>query len=550
MNSIGIRGKLGVLCSILILVAIAIAGINQISGAKTRSSYDAILKGDVPGIRALNRMMLSFRMARIEILHLAAPGLDAEQDKTAIENYHAAWDAYAKDEEIYVGTGTDDEREIYVQYKKSIDLVRAEMDNIIALHKKNPVDYSPEHKEMLRLATVVIPKLGVDVRDFSKKLIAHQAHSIEENEAAAEAAVQNGKIASLTVLVLGVLLGGFVGFAISRQIGRALGEVSASLTRRSSEVNEALSELVQTSEVLSSSATQQAASLQETAASIEEISQMASKASESATESAHASERSKSRAEDGKNVVEQMIISISEIDSSNQSILREIEASNNRIGDVMALIQEIGNKTAVINDIVFQTKLLSFNASVEAARAGEHGKGFAVVAEEVGNLAQMSGTAAKEISALLSGSIQQAEAIVRETKGKVDTLSAEVKGTVERGGRVARECGDVLDEIVKEASTVMGMVQSIAQSGREQANGVTEISRAIQQMDEVTQNNSTAANQTASVASQLAEQAQALEAASGVLAEIVEGRRPAVQTHRIATAAPLKKKESAARKAA
>ena len=72
--------------------------------------------------------------------------------------------------------------------------------------------------------------------------------------------------------------------------------------------------------------------------------------------------------------------------------------------------------------IVFQTKLLSFNASVEAARAGEYGKGFSVVAEEVGNLAQMSGIAAKDISALLQSSVKKVEQIATESKTKIDRL--------------------------------------------------------------------------------------------------------------------------------
>jgi methyl-accepting chemotaxis protein len=78
--------------------------------------------------------------------------------------------------------------------------------------------------------------------------------------------------------------------------------------------------------------------------------------------------------------------------------MNQINYSNEQMSEIVKVIQEIETKTKVINDIVFQTKLLSFNASVEAARAGEQGKGFAVVAEEVGNLAQMSGNAAKEIS--------------------------------------------------------------------------------------------------------------------------------------------------------
>jgi methyl-accepting chemotaxis protein len=86
--------------------------------------------------------------------------------------------------------------------------------------------------------------------------------------------------------------------------------------------------------------------------------------------------------------------------------------SNDEISSIVKVIAEIGDKTKVINDIVFQTKLLSFNASVEAARAGEQGKGFAVVAEEVGNLATMSGKAAEEISSMLGDSMGKVELIV------------------------------------------------------------------------------------------------------------------------------------------
>lgn len=102
-----------------------------------------------------------------------------------------------------------------------------------------------------------------------------------------------------------------------------------------------------------------------------------------------------------------MIHSITEISESNDRIMSQVADGNRKISEIVQVISEIGNKTKVINDIVFQTKLLSFNASVEAARAGEHGKGFAVVAEEVGNLAQMSGNAAKEISDMLNGSVSR-----------------------------------------------------------------------------------------------------------------------------------------------
>lgn len=118
-----------------------------------------------------------------------------------------------------------------------------------------------------------------------------------------------------------------------------------------------------------------------------------------------------------------MLDSIKNIGAANERAGREIGASARHFADIVKVIEEIGSKTKVINDIVFQTKILSFNASVEAARAGEHGKGFTVVAEEVGKLAAMSGVAAHEIGELLSGSIQKVDAIVKDTQTKVKILA-------------------------------------------------------------------------------------------------------------------------------
>ncbi len=97
----------------------------------------------------------------------------------------------------------------------------------------------------------------------------------------------------------------------------------------------------------------------------------------------------------------------------------EISQANTKLQSIVSLIEEIRNKTKVINDIVFETRLLSFNASIEAARAGVHGKGFAVVAEEVGKLASMSGKAADEIRALLETSTQEVDRAVKQTSDRV-----------------------------------------------------------------------------------------------------------------------------------
>jgi methyl-accepting chemotaxis protein len=82
-----------------------------------------------------------------------------------------------------------------------------------------------------------------------------------------------------------------------------------------------------------------------------------------------------------------LIHALLEINTTSTTLIEKVTDGNQQIVGIVGMIQEIGNKTKIINDIVFQTKLLSFNASVEAARAGEQGKGFAVVASEVGSLA-------------------------------------------------------------------------------------------------------------------------------------------------------------------
>jgi methyl-accepting chemotaxis protein len=220
-----------------------------------------------------------------------------------------------------------------------------------------------------------------------------------------------------------------------------------------------------------------------------------------------------------------MVRAIGEINDANTQIMTAIETSNHEIGEIVTIITEIGNKTKVINDIVFQTKLLSFNASVEAARAGEHGKGFAVVAEEVGNLAQMSGNAAKEISALLDGSTEKVQQTVSSTKSKVEGLIALGKQKVESGTEVAKRCGLVLNEIVGGAQEVTKMVDEIAHASGEQSKGIHEVNRAVEQLDQTTQQNASASEQAASAAEQLSSQAQTLRSSVEELLHTVNGAR-------------------------
>jgi methyl-accepting chemotaxis protein len=238
---------------------------------------------------------------------------------------------------------------------------------------------------------------------------------------------------------------------------------------------------------------------------------------ENAKQSSVVSEKSLGSAERGRVVVNEMIKAIGNIETGNNEIIDQISETNNEIEKIIKIINDIGSKTKVINDIVFQTKLLSFNASVEAARAGEQGKGFAVVAEEVGNLAAMSGSAASEISTMLDNSIKTVEDIIKTSKDKIGRLVSSGKDNIQIGTRVALECEGVLNEIVTSVANTSRLVTEIATASQEQAQGVHEITKAVGQLDLVTQQNTFNSAKSASAAESLSNQSLALSALVDVL---------------------------------
>ena len=348
----------------------------------------------------------------------------------------------------------------------------------------------------------------------------------EVTASSAEAASQTRLLSWLTPMLYATagLFSLALAFLLGTAISKNLMRVTALINESTGKVATASTQIASSSQQLSQATTEQAASLEETAASLEEISAMVSKAAENATTTETNSHQSQTKAEEGRQAVEEMMKSMNEISDSNEAIVNQVNKSNQEMSEIIRVIEEIGNKTKVINEIVFQTKLLSFNASVEAARAGEHGKGFAVVAEEVGNLAQMSGNAAKEITAMLDTSIAKVDSIVKNSKSGVEALVEQGKQKVESGITVARQCSSVLEEIVQNVSGVTNLAQEISRATKEQSQGVGEINKAIGQLDIVTQQNSATSEETAKAAAELSHQAETMKAAVDELVATVQGQ--------------------------
>jgi methyl-accepting chemotaxis protein len=171
-------------------------------------------------------------------------------------------------------------------------------------------------------------------------------------------------------------------------------------------------------------------------------------------------------------------------DSGGVATMNDINQSSRKISDIIG----------VIDGIAFQTNILALNAAVEAARAGEQGRGFAVVASEVRSLAQRSAEAAREIKALIGASVDK----------------------VESGSRLVENAGRTMDEIVGSVKRVSDIIGEITSAATEQSDGIGEVNAAINQLDQMTQQNAALVEESAAAADSLRDQAQRLAEAVAI----------------------------------
>jgi methyl-accepting chemotaxis protein len=308
----------------------------------------------------------------------------------------------------------------------------------------------------------------------------------------------------------------------ARETVSRLRDFAGKLAESAETVRTASAEISSGSQDLASRTESQAASIEETAASMHEITATVRQNADNAQAASQLAVAARDTAEKGGSVVGDAV-----------SAVTQIEASAQKISDIVGLIDEIA----------FQTNLLALNASVEAARAGEAGKGFAVVAQEVRALAQRSANASKDIKALITESNAQ----------------------VKTGASLVNQTGQSLTEIVTAIKKVSDIVAEIAAASREQATGLDQINTAVGSMDEMTQRNGALVEQTSASAQSLADQGRQLSelvgffrtgserpapAARPVAAKPAAAKPAAVATPRPAAAAAAKAAATPAPKAA
>ena len=283
--------------------------------------------------------------------------------------------------------------------------------------------------------------------------------------------------------------------AALRRMNESLVTIVGGVRGNADSVATASGQIAQGNADLSQRTEEQASNLQQTAASMEQLTATVSHNTDTARQAAQMAGSAARVAGEAGSVMSQLV-----------GTMDEITTASRKISDIIG----------TIDGIAFQTNILALNAAVEAARAGEQGRGFAVVAGEVRTLAQRSAEAAKEIKSLIGNSVDRVEA----------------------GNGLVAQAGQTVGEVVGQVKRVADLIEEISAASSEQSKGIGQIGDAVNQLDQVTQQNAALVEESAAAAESLQHQARALAQAVAVFRLGSEGSSSASSVSAPAPARP------------
>ncbi len=277
-----------------------------------------------------------------------------------------------------------------------------------------------------------------------------------------------------------ILISQFIAWLVTENVKGSIKDFFKELTGTSKNLERLSDDLTRSSHVLSENATEHAASLQETSSTLEESSSMVHQTTQNTKEADKLAKQTKDCADRGTKEMQVML-----------NAMKELKVSSDEIAKIIK----------VIDEIAFQTNILSLNAAVEAARAGDAGKGFAVVAEEVRNLAQRSAEAAKDTAKIIEDNI---------------TLSDKCLS-------ISEQVNLVLADINTESTKVTELLAEISTASQEQELGIEQISKAVSQMEIALQGSAQNAQDCANFADDLNSYSNNLKSIMGNLEILIDG---------------------------
>ncbi len=451
--------KISWMCALLVGLAAGIGGLALFRVSDINTQLQLIVADPLPGVYYMSQLGIYSEQIRADIYtHVAFPRRHAEMEKE-INDVRARFENTLAAYEKTITTSKD--RELFETIRPQLVQFMAAWDRVKALSDRNQSSEALElyNAEGAPLRRALSKAVGAEIE-------LNKANGEQDAEAATQSVIRT-RYWIWGLIIISCLTGGGLAFFVITGVNRLLNRSISELALGAEQINSAASQVASSSQSLAQGASEQAASIEETSASTEEITSMTRKNAENSKSAAAVMATVDQNVQQGNHTLDEMVVSMEEINASSGKISKIIK---------------------VIDEIAFQTNILALNAAVEAARAGEAGMGFAVVADEVRNLAQRSAQAAKDTAALIE------ESITTSRDG-----SAKLQGVAE-----------VIRAITESATQVKTLVDEVNMGSQEQARGIEQISKAVAQMDQVTQTTAASAEESASASEELSAQAQAL----------------------------------------
>lgn len=528
MDSMG-KSKFNVsLSKKIILISVLLMGLFVIQGFFAAKSLNEIKEQTDEITKKITRRQMHQQVMARALSNIAAVTWRTIASDLTPESKKEEWSNVEREKALFLESceklssiATEDGKKIADEFKENLmnylDTLKIGFDIHEKEGKLKSISYLKSQGTPLRLKITTLLDDRIKIND----------ERIVKAETEIDAVSKNTIYMVWTLTGIGFAIGTLVSYLVIRNITFHINSSVSELKNSASILDGNCLVVADSSAKLSASTTQQAAAIQQTSAATEQINATIGMNSDSVDESNKRVKQIIEQAVSGDRMMSELSAKIEEDSQESLESLKSLEQKYHKITELVETVRVIEEKSKVINDIVFQTKLLSFNASVEAARAGEYGKGFSVVAEEIGNLAKMSGDAAIGINKLVEDSRIKIQSVISETQVGLTKVIETNQDSTERTISNIASAKNTISSIVSGINEIGERVDSIAKSSKEQQKGVDEIASAIRELETSTQKNTLITQKTSNSSDELKNQSARLKDTMNSLEKIVYGKSAA-----------------------